>query len=672
MIQETYLEILNSTKDTNATDSISQNVQNPSTYELASKNQVVSKASEDNYQEVDFDEDDEYITSASNKKEGVYTVNNTQSYSLTSSNKDDEKETVSDNSANDNKTSSDNGSINMKAFKQLLSADEEADEIIAEYGYDKFFELFDKDNDGKITEDEIKEIDDTKSSLSDFTVDEIKELINGGKESDEEETELSPELIQKLKDAFANQTESQPQTQTASPVQSTGSTGSSGGVSGTGSTGGTSSTGSTSSNSQAAAETPDEMNMEQLKAEQTEKQTAVDNASNEVAKVQSGENAEVQAAIEDRDAKEEAYEKALEEDDQVSEELKERQKENQEKITEKEEQISEKEQAITEAENEIYNLDNEITNLNSKLSAYEASLSQIPAKTEDNESQHADIDAKKAELEGLISDTKSQIESKEEDKAETEDKKAQDEDDLEEYNKELKDLEEERDEIEQEILDTCSPETKQKLQEFQEARENVETVKAEQLELAQNNLEQARQELDEVNASINELESMQLQLEHRVGSEGEDVVAFAQNLDGLSASEMKQIMQAAGCQFDDGAWCADFVTYVTKQVYGNDETPFDFANSCSNTAYCPTIENWASEKGILTTDSSQVQPGDFILYTRNGRAGHIGIVTEVNADGSVDTIEGNTSDDNGNYTNGVVNTHENVTTARSFVLMSRA
>ena len=672
MIQETYLEILNSTKDTNATDSISQNVQNPSTYELASKNQVVSKASEDNYQEVDFDEDDEYTTSASNKKEGVYTVNNTQSYSLTSSNKDDEKETVSDNSANDNKTSSDNGSINMKAFKQLLSADEEADEIIAEYGYDKFFELFDKDNDGVITEDEIKEIDDTKSSLSDFTVDEIKELINGGKESDEEETELSPELIQKLKDAFANQTESQPQTQTTSPVQSTGSTGSSGGVSGVGATGGTSSTGSTSSNSQAAAETPDEMNMEQLKAEQTEKQTAVDNASNEVAKVQSGENAEVQAAIEDRDAKEEAYEKALEEDDQVSEELKERQKENQEKITEKEEQISEKEQAITEAENEIYNLDNEITNLNSKLSAYEASLSQIPAKTEDNESQHADIDAKKAELEGLISDTKSQIESKEEDKAETEDKKAQDEDDLEEYNKELKDLEEERDEIEQEILDTCSPETKQKLQEFQEARENVETVKAEQLELAQNNLEQARQELDEVNASINELESMQLQLEHRVGSEGEDVVSFAQNLDGLSASEMKQIMQAAGCQFDDGAWCADFVTYVTKQVYGNDETPFDFANSCSNTAYCPTIENWASEKGILTTDSSQVQPGDFILYTRNGRAGHIGIVTEVNADGSVDTIEGNTSDDNGNYTNGVVNTHENVTTARSFVLMSRA
>ena len=251
MIQETYLEILNSTKDTNATDSISQNVQNPSTYELASKNQVVSKASEDNYQEVDFDEDDEYTTSASNKKEGVYTVNNTQSYSLTSSNKDDEKETVSDNNANDNKTSSDNGSINMKAFKQLLSADEEADEIIAEYGYDKFFELFDKDNDGVITEDEIKEIDDTKSSLSDFTVDEIKELINGGKESDEEETELSPELIQKLKDAFANQTESQPQTQTASPVQSTGSTGSSGGVSGTGSTGGTSSTGSTSSNSQA-------------------------------------------------------------------------------------------------------------------------------------------------------------------------------------------------------------------------------------------------------------------------------------------------------------------------------------------------------------------------------------------------------------------------------------
>ena len=675
MISETQLEILNS-KETNYTNPVTSNVQNPSTYELASTKQVTSKSNEDSYLEVDFkdDEDDEYKTSAEGKKENTYTVSFTSS-SLTSSDNNDDDNNI-DNDTNNtnvsNNTADEDDSINMKQFKQLLSKDEENDELISEYGYDKFFELFDKDNDGKISTDEIKEIDDTKKSISDFTTDDIKKLINSdgkGANDTEEESELSPELIQKLKDAFLNQNQTTP-AQSSTPVQSAGSTGGSYAPSGTGSTGGGGSSSSgASTNSTNATETPDEMNMEQLKAEQAEKQSAVDNANDEIAKVQSGENAEVQNAIQERDNAQKEYEEALKEDDEVSEELKEKQKENQEQITDKEEEISESEQKITEAEEKIYNLDNEITNLNSKLSAYEASLSQIPAKTEDNENQHAEIDAKKAELEGLIADTKSQIESKEEEKSQTEQDKADEEDNLDTLKSDLEKLEEEREKIEEEILKTCSPETKEKLEAFKEARENVETVKGEQLELAQNNLSKAQGELEEVNASINELESMQLQLEHRVGSEGEDVVAFAQNLDGLSASEMKQIMRAADCRFDDGAWCADFVTYVTKQVYGNDETPFDFANSCSNTASCTSIGNWASERDILTSDSSQVQPGDYILYGSPGNFSHIGIVTSVNADGSVNTIEGNTSDDAGNYTSGVVNQHSDKT--GYYVLLSQ-
>ena len=147
------------------------------------------------------------------------------------------------------------------------------------------------------------------------------------------------------------------------------------------------------------------------------------------------------------------------------------------------------------------------------------------------------------------------------------------------------------------------------------------------------------------------------------------VANYALQFDGKSAGEMQSIMQGAGCAFHSGAWCADFVTFITKQVYGNN-TPGDYANSCSNTAYCPTIGNWASERGLLTTDSSQVQPGDFILYGSPGSFYHIGLVTSVNADGTVNTIEGNTSDDNGNYTNGVVNQHSNRT--GYYVLMHRA
>ena len=182
MISETQLEILNS-KETNYTNPVTSNVQNPSTYEFASTKQVTSKSNEDNYLEVDFkdDEDDEYKTSAEGKKENTYTVS-FQSSSLTSSDNNNDDDNNIDNDTNNtnvsNNTADEDDSINMKQFKQLLSKDEENDELISEYGYDKFFELFDKDNDGKISTDEIKEIDDTKKSISDFTTDDIKKLIN--------------------------------------------------------------------------------------------------------------------------------------------------------------------------------------------------------------------------------------------------------------------------------------------------------------------------------------------------------------------------------------------------------------------------------------------------------------------------------------------------------------
>jgi CHAP domain-containing protein len=49
------------------------------------------------------------------------------------------------------------------------------------------------------------------------------------------------------------------------------------------------------------------------------------------------------------------------------------------------------------------------------------------------------------------------------------------------------------------------------------------------------------------------------------------------------------------------------------------------------------IASWASRTGRLTNDP---QPGDLILF--GGR--HVGIVESVNADGTLTTIEGNSSD----------------------------
>ncbi len=149
---------------------------------------------------------------------------------------------------------------------------------------------------------------------------------------------------------------------------------------------------------------------------------------------------------------------------------------------------------------------------------------------------------------------------------------------------------------------------------------------------------------------------------------GTKTANYAIQFDGSDASKMESIMTSNGCQFDSGAWCADFVTFATKMTYGSN-SPHDFLNSCPNKASCPEIGSWAESKGIYTTDISKVQPGDFVLYGSRGDERHIGIVTKVNSDGTVDTIEGNTSDDNGGYNGGVVNQHSHVSRWGGFVLM---
>lgn len=613
---------------------------------------------------------------------------------------DDTDEDEEPDNIDSNDTDNEDIEANYKDFKNALENLSDGTTVSAsDKALEVLFGAIDENSDNIITKEELEALGIEADSIDDLTAVDIKIIAEAAGLSvvdetskPEEDEELPEDLLEKLREAFgtnnaaadsaadnsANLAETTPSfaapMQSYTPSYGGGSTGGTGNVSGTSSVGGNYSTGGSSSGTKTsgaqtseAQKASDQLSLDELKTEQTEKQSAVDEASAAVTDVASGNNGNVKAAIDDCDKKQELYEKALENDEKVSKELKEEQKQNQEDISNKENEIKDEETAISEDEEKIYNLENEISSLNSQLESYKTSLSNLPEKTEDNKSKHSEIDAMKKQINDSIDDINNQIDTKEKEKEEAEKDKSDRETNLKTLQDDLKDLEETRDEIEKKIADSCSDETKQKLEDFQAARKNIETVKAEELQKAQEELNTAKSELEEVNASIQELEAMQIQLQNRVGDNGEDVVEFAKNLDGLSASEMKQIMQSAGCQFDSGAWCADFCTYVTKQVYGNDATPGDFANNCSNTAYCPTIGQWARNKGVYTTDSSKVQPGDYILYGSAGSERHIGIVTSVNSDGTVNTIEGNTSDDNGNYTDGVVNQHSNRTGA--YVLM---
>lgn len=93
------------------------------------------------------------------------------------------------------------------------------------------------------------------------------------------------------------------------------------------------------------------------------------------------------------------------------------------------------------------------------------------------------------------------------------------------------------------------------------------------------------------------------------------------------------------------AWCADFVTYVTKDTFGN-SLPSDFGSSSVS-----ELRAWAENKdcymAIPTSNKADfikknVKVGDIMIEKKDGKS-HTGIVTKVNSDGSFETVEGNCS-----------------------------
>lgn len=81
------------------------------------------------------------------------------------------------------------------------------------------------------------------------------------------------------------------------------------------------------------------------------------------------------------------------------------------------------------------------------------------------------------------------------------------------------------------------------------------------------------------------------------------------------------------------AYCADFVSWLSRQSGGR-----------MNESYCPSIVNELKARGTWKGNANP-QPGDLVLFDWNhdGTADHVGLVERVNADGSLATIEGNTS-----------------------------
>jgi CHAP domain-containing protein len=90
--------------------------------------------------------------------------------------------------------------------------------------------------------------------------------------------------------------------------------------------------------------------------------------------------------------------------------------------------------------------------------------------------------------------------------------------------------------------------------------------------------------------------------------------------------------------YKDAAWCAMFITWLGDNLNFNDQIGGD--------AYTVTMATWFNHHNRF---GHTPKPGAIVFYDWNGGKtingiDHVGLVTKVNTDGTINTIEGNISD----------------------------
>ena len=521
-------------------------------------------------------------------------------------------------------------------FREVAKQSEEFWSEVEDIGLDKVFSLIDKDEDGKVSEEELKEIaeldsEDNEEAKNSISIDDLKKAIENDKAAKEAEAKAAEAEAQKgsdESDTKVNNTQS-PRTNASSGA------GGAGGSSGVGGSSGSYGGGSTSQANQPTG--LDAMSIEELEAEKTSREGILNEKREELNGVYSGDNAAVQAAEEDMEAAKEAYDKLIEEDDNIPDELKEEKQQIEEDMTANQQEIDETKVSINDTEAEITDLNTQKTSVDSELSSLNASLSALPAKG-DNAEKNAEIDEKKASIE-------QQIKEKESQKQEIEADIEAAEKELDELNKTLSTLEEEKAKLEEAkqqnqeaILDAASPEKKEALKEamtkYNEAQAKVEETKESEASRIQGEIDTAQADVEEVSQKLTEKKNVETARENGLGTD--DIVEIAKKYLGMNESDGSYL------QFTEGreeAWCADFVTYVVKEAMGED-TPEGFGSPS-----VATLRAWGENNGKYQDISNwqNIKPGDVMIQERNG-ASHTGIITSVDPDGTIHTIEGNTSD----------------------------
>ncbi|MBC7460493.1 MAG: CHAP domain-containing protein [Thermoleophilia bacterium] len=132
------------------------------------------------------------------------------------------------------------------------------------------------------------------------------------------------------------------------------------------------------------------------------------------------------------------------------------------------------------------------------------------------------------------------------------------------------------------------------------------------------------------------------------GTTGARMVALAQQELGVtedgSSNDSTRVHEyraaTAGAENTPGPWCAYFVSWVAQQ------SGAPVGGGGNGTGYVPTLEAWGKQENRWYDRGAQApQPGDIVVFdwAGDGVGDHTGIVERVDPDGTVHTIEGNSS-----------------------------
>lgn len=308
-------------------------------------------------------------------------------------------------------------------------------------------------------------------------------------------------------------------------------------------------------------------------------------------------------------------------------------------------QIETQDGIINAKQAEISGKDVAISSLDSEISTIESTLNSIDTDSGDDEAKQANATIK-SQMQTAAANLKAK-------KAELEKEKQQAQIDLDNAQKTKDDLTKQKEGLEQQkagLMDnllTNNPEAAEKIKDVvEECNRQIAEIKSSQekaVEEIDNEIQGLRVEIA-VNKEKSDVDNAIREEKKPFASKGVKAALelieaeLAKGVhENTGSNDGKEIDKYRNGSANGQAWCASFVSWA----YGTGQdanAPFGYQASVSAIRAKAIEAGYYSQKGDYTP-----QPGDIMIQKNNG-ASHTGIVTKVDPDGTIHTIEGNTSD----------------------------